>query len=121
MFSWLVLAKLSNALFKLKSSLTTDMQDQLLNLLSTVSMATKCTPWPSTRRSDDLYLILLCPYTCSSSPGPSLIGSGEGPGIHRLRMRQIIRKSHRKIFRILVQIRGKIYGVAKRSKYKVYI
>ena len=54
----------------------------------------------------------------ASSPGPSL---GEGPGIYCLHMRQIIRKIHHKIFWILVQTRGKIYEVAKQSKYTVYI
>ena len=52
----------------------------------------------------------------ASSPGPSL--RGRGLGIHRLRMRQIIRKFHRKIFRRLVQTQGKI--ITKRSKYTVH-
>ena len=43
--------------------------------------------------------------------------AGEGPGIH---MRQIIRKFYRKIFWILVPTRGKIYRIAKRSKYMAH-
>ena len=46
--------------------------------------------------------------------------AGEGPGIHCLRMRQVIRKFHCKIFRVLIQTRGKTHGVAKRSKYTVH-
>ena len=76
----IVLTRILNVIFKLKTSLATDMQDQFLNLyLGSLWWPAKCKGHvPSTRRGDDLYLIiiiintiiLLCPCP-NPSPRPN--------------------------------------------------